>query len=102
MSKLVVTQELIEKINELYLEKKTYAGVSRALGGSPSPTTVKKYIISNYVSAKDIKITPFDKTKISSKIDFTLFKNKQDWGELCLLTAKEESEIKELQKELSI
>lgn len=102
MSKLVVTQELIEKINELYLEIKTYAGVSRALGGSPSPTTVKKYIIPNYISIKNRKITQFDKAKISSKVDFTPFRNKQDWGELCLLTAKEELEIKELQKELSI
>lgn len=102
MSRTVVTQEMVKEINELYLQIGTYVGVSRALGGSPSPTTVKKYIISNYVSVKDRKIILFDKTKISSKIDFTPFKNKQDWGELCLLTTKEELEIKELQKELSI
>lgn len=39
-----VGQETIIKINDLYLEIGTYAGVSRALGGSPSPTTVKNIL----------------------------------------------------------
>ena len=55
MSRTTMTQEKIIEINELYLKIKTYAGVSRAMGGSPSPTTVKKYIIPNYVSKENIK-----------------------------------------------
>lgn len=35
MARTVVTQEMIEKMNELYLQIGTYAGVSRAMGGTP-------------------------------------------------------------------
>ena len=52
MARTVIDDDLIIKMNELYLQIKTYAGVSRALGGTPSPSTVKKYIIPNYTSRK--------------------------------------------------
>ena len=44
MGRLIVDNDLIIKMNELYLQIGTYVGVSRALGGSPSASTVKKYI----------------------------------------------------------
>lgn len=100
MARTIVTQDLIKKINELYLEIGTYAGVSRALGGTPSATTVKKYIIPNYVAEKDIKIVKFDKSLLSDDIDFTPFKNVEDWGDLCELSDEEYEEIKNLWSEI--
>ena len=99
MGRLVMTQEKIIEINELYLQIKTYAGVSRALGGSPSPTTVKKYIIPNYQSQKNIDIKKFDKESISKEFDFNSFLI-ENWGELCILSNAEQEEIKELWNEL--
>ena len=36
MARTVVTQDMIVQMNELYFEIGTYAGVSRAMGGTPS------------------------------------------------------------------
>ena len=74
MAKTVVTQEMIKEINELYTEIKTYAGVARKI--------------------------IFDKSKLSEEIDYSLFKNKDNWGDLCVLSDDERKEIKELWKEL--
>lgn len=95
-----ITQEKIIEINELYLKIKTYAGVSRALGGSPAPTTVKKYIIPNYVSQQNIKKKVFKKEDLPS-FDSSIFKI-EDWGSLCILSKEEEEEMKELWNELSM
>lgn len=101
MAKSIVTPELVEKINELYLKIGSYAGVSRELGGSPSPTTVKKYIIPNYISKENRKVKIFDK-EISTIPPFEIFKNLDNWGELCILSEEEEKEIHILWEELSI
>lgn len=101
MARAQITQEVIEQINELYLKIGTYSGVSKEMGGSPSPSTVKKYIIPGYVSRESIVEKRFDKEKIPSDIDFKPFAaNLDDWGKLCVLTEEEEEEIEELQKEL--
>ena len=99
MARLIMTQEKIIEVNELYLQIKTYAGVSRALGGSPSPSTVKKYIIPNYQSQKNIEVQKFKKDSISKDFvaDNFLIEN---WGELCILSNEEKKEIKELWSEL--
>lgn len=98
MAKTVVTQEMIKEINELYTEIKTYAGVARKIG--IAPTTVKKYVIPGYTSEKEITKIIFDKSKLSEEIDYSLFKNKDNWGDLCVLSDDERKEIKELWKEL--
>lgn len=101
MARLIMTQEKIIEINELYLQIKTYAGVSRALGGSPSPTTVKKYIIPDYKTQKNIKKKIFEKSSISKDFisnDFII----ENWGDLCVLSNSEKEEIKELWSELLI
>ena len=100
MARTQITQEKIIEINNLYLKIGTYAGVSRALGGSPSPTTVKKYIIPNYTSTISTK-------KIFSKKDIPefstdLFIGVEDWGDLCVLSELEKEEIKELWNELLV
>lgn len=100
MARTVIDDDLIIKMNELYLQIKTYAGVSRALGGTPSPSTVKKYIIPNYTSRKNIKRTIFNWSNILPKEEIKLeFK---DCGDLCEMSLIEFSEIKELWEELSI
>lgn len=93
-----ITKEKIIEINELYLKIKTYAGVSRALGGSPAPATVKKYIIPNYVSQQNIKKKVFKKEDLPS-FDSSIFKT-EEWGDLCVLSKEEEEEMKEFWKEL--
>lgn len=98
MSRTVVTQEMTKEINELYLQIGTYAGVARKIG--IAPTTVKKYIIPGYTSEEKIKKIIFDKSKLPEEIDYSLFKNKANWGDLCVLSDNERKEIKELWKEL--
>lgn len=99
MARTVVTDELIVKMNELYLTLGTYAGVSRALGGSPSPTTVKKYIIPGYVpqSKKVIETIDIKIPDLDSYIDN--FK-KEDWDFLYAYTPKEYNEIIKLWEEI--
>ena len=79
MSRTVVTQEMAKEINELYLQIGTYAEVARKI--SIAPTTIKKYIIPGYTSEKKIKKIIFDKSKLSEEIDYSLFKNKANWGD---------------------
>ena len=94
-----ITEEKIIEINELYLKIKTYAGVSRALGGSPSPTTVKKYIIPNYAPKNKIVFEKFEyKLPTIAKEDFEGI----DWRKELQLSPKEKEEIQELWKELTL
>lgn len=99
MARTVVTQEMIVQMNELYLKIGTYSGVSREMGGTPSATTVKKYIIPNYVSQENLVIEKFDSTLYEP--DWNLFK-RENWGEICVLSNEEKDEIKSLWKELSL
>lgn len=65
-----VTESVKIEFNELYLKYKTYAEVARQTGFSAS--TVKKYIIPNFVSRENIKITKF-KSEIKEEVGkFTL------------------------------
>ena len=102
MAQTKITPELIKQMNELYLKIKTYAGVSRELGGSPSPTTVKKYIIPNYISEEVIKesrrIFTVDEIPEFSADIFQV----ENWGNLCVLSDDEKAEIKELWNEMVI
>ena len=100
MARTQVTQDIIIEMNELYIQLKTYAGVSRAMGGSPSPTTVKKYIIPNYTPKAQLSIKHFNKEL--PEINFKMFLNSKNWGEFCALSEEEKDEIIELWKEISI
>lgn len=95
----LVTQDLIIEMNELYLKIGTYAGVSRALGGSPSAGTVKKYIIPNYVSQQSIEKKVFTETPKEVDKEHILV-NETQWGKFCTLMKEEFEEIKELWKEI--
>ena len=94
-----VTQDDIKKINELYIQLKTYAAVSRATGFAPS--TVKKYVINGYQIIDETKIKRFDRPLPEFDIKPFLIKD-WDWNPLCSLSDEEISEIKELWEELEI
>ena len=101
MARTVVDQDLIIKINELYLEIGTYAGVSRALGGSPSPTTIKKYVIPKFTSKKNIEVKVFQKDDLP-EFAIDIFRGVDNWGDLCSLSKDEREEIVKLWDELLI
>lgn len=98
-----MTPELIEHINELYLEIGTYAGVSRELGGSPSPATIKKYIVPNYKSkaAREASIVRFDESLLQQEFIVGPFL-RENWAELTVLTPDERANMPQLWEELSV
>ena len=96
-----ITQDQIIEINELYLQIGTYAGVSRAMGGRPAPSTVKKYIIPNYTSREKQVKTIFHKEEIP-ELNSSLFNEIYNWGDLCTLTEEEKEEITILWDEMLI
>lgn len=100
MGRTVVNDELIIKMNELYLLIKTYSGVSKALGGSPAPSTVKKYIIPNYKPKAQVQLTKVTWENVA-KVENIKLKYK-DFGDLCELSPLENKEIEKLWEELSI
>lgn len=96
-----ITNEQIEKINEVYLICHTYAETARRVGVSPS--TVKKYIIKDYFPKEKennnfIKITENDIT-LPTK---SCIKIQEDMSEILVLSEDEKAEIKELWKEILV
>lgn len=105
MARRVSSEDIIE-MNELYLKLGTYAAVARATGFSPS--TVKKYIKSDYIAADTRKLIKFDKEiadldgeSKEAKDIIDLFGYKS-WDLLGKLSPEEEKEIEELWKEMYI
>ena len=96
-----VTNEDILRINELYYKHKVYAEVARQTGFSAS--TVKKYVIPGWEPVQTENITHFD---IAQLPDFTeavkIFRDIDNYGNLCVLTEFEQKEIEELWKELAV
>lgn len=92
-----VSPEDIIKFNDLYLELKTYAGVARETGFSAS--TVKKYIIKDYVHAEKIETQKFsgDLPEFIPEVF-----RRQNWVSFLDMTEEEYEEIKELWKEMSL
>ena len=93
-----VTLDDIEKINILYLKCGTYAEVARQTGFSP--TTVKKYIQKDFKPREAIKINKY--TGEIPEINYNMFSNIGNWGELCVLSNDEKDEVRELWEELSL
>ena len=100
MGRLIVDNDLIIKMNELYLQIGTYAGVSRALGGSPSASTVKKYIVPRYKPQAEVTKISFSWDDVPKAKDIEL--KYSDFGDLCELAATEIAEIEKLWEELSV
>lgn len=88
-----VTQQDIIKINELYLQYKTYAAVARETGFSAA--TVKKYIIQNFAAV------PTTKFEGSTELKSEIFKG-YSWDNLIDLSDKEKEEMETLRKEVNL
>ena len=101
MARTVVTQDMIIQMNELYLELGTYAGVSRAMEGTPSATTVKKYIIPGFTSKKNITMKVFQKDDLP-EFAMDMFNGVDNWGDLCSLSNNEREEIVKLWDEILV
>lgn len=87
-----VTEDMIIRMNELYVELKTYAAVSRIIG--VSPTTVKKYINPNFN-----KVTENKRIIEEREINFDLF-DRVNWNILLELMPREKVDIEEVRKEV--
>ena len=94
-----ITEEDKININELYLKHKTYAEVARQTGFSPS--TVKKYVIPNYVSKDSLKITKFNESNVV-KMHHSFPLDIRGWESLLILTEAEKTAMNELRKEILI
>ena len=94
-----ITEETKIKINELYLKIGTYSGVAKEIGCAPS--TVKKYIIPDFVPQENIKKKVFNREDLP-EFSTEGLKNVENWGSLCSLSEEEKNEIRELWKELVI
>lgn len=91
-----ITQEKILEINLAYYKVKTYSGAAQLCGCAAS--TVKKYIIPDFVPPEAIEIKKFDQNLLTD-FDSTPFRT-ENWGALCELTDEEYEEIKELWNEI--
>ena len=93
-----ITDEVIEQINELYLEYGVKAQVARIVGCSPA--TVTKYIIPGYVSrANQADLPSFDESKIVGPKAYTSY---QELMDACKLTEEEWAAMKKIQKEVLV
>ena len=87
-----VTQEMIIQMNELYLDIKTYAGVARVVGVSPS--TVKRYITPNFQNVESKRRDIEER-----EINFDLF-TRNCWDILLELMPREINGMEEARKEV--
>lgn len=97
-TKITDTDKIL--INELYIKYRTYAAVARETGFAAS--TVKKYIIPNYVPQAEIEIKTFTIEELPTEIDYFTMAQIEDLGAICILSDEEKGEIRELWKELSL
>lgn len=96
-----VTNEDILHINELYYKYKVYAEVARQTGFSAS--TVKKYVIPGWKPVAVENIIRFDMAQLPDFSTITeIFKDVDNYGDLCILTPREQQKIKGLWKEIAI
>ena len=94
-----VTSEDILHMNEIYYKTHVFAEVARQTGFSAS--TVRKYVDVNWKPVVSENIIRFEMDDLP-EFDTTCFKGVDNYGELCVLTEREQEEMKELWGELSI
>ena len=97
--KRVATEDILQ-MNSLYFQYKNFAEVARQTGFSAS--TVRKYVDVNWKPIIQENIKRFEMSQIPSKFNSSIFKNIDNYGDLCVLTEREQEEMKELWKELSV
>ena len=94
-----VTSEDILRMNEIYYKTHVFAEVARQTGFSAS--TVRKYVDVNWKPVVRENIIRFE-MKDLPEFDATCFKGINNYGDLCVLTEREQEEMKELWKELAV
>lgn len=94
-----VTSEDILHMNEIYYKTHVFAEVARQTGFSAS--TVRKYVDTKWKPVESEKIIRFDMAQLP-EFNASIFKDIQNFGDLCILTEREQQEIKEFWKELSV
>ena len=94
-----VTSEDILRMNEIYYKTHVFAEVARQRGFSAS--TVRKYVDVNWKPIENENIIKFDMNDLP-EFDTTCFKGIENYGDLCVLTEREQDEMKELLKELVV
>lgn len=94
-----VTSEDVLRMNEIYYKTHVFAEVARQTGFSAS--TVRKYIDVNWKPIENENIIKFDMNDLP-EFDTTCFKGIENYGDLCVLTEREQDEMKELLKELVV
>jgi bisphosphoglycerate-independent phosphoglycerate mutase (AlkP superfamily) len=100
-----VAQADIENFNKLYLKYKTYAEVARQTGFSPS--TIKKYIIKDFVLVNEVireNFVKYSETEDFAPVSFFEENNipMSQWGKTFIPSQKEREELENLYKEISI
>lgn len=94
-----VTSEDILRMNEIYYKTHVFAEVARQTGFSAS--TVRKYVDVNWKPIENENIIKFDMNDLP-EFNTTCFKGIENYGDLCVLTEREQDEMKELLKELVV
>lgn len=94
-----VTSEDILRMNEIYYKTHVFAEVARQTGFSAS--TVRKYVDTKWKPVENENIIKFDMNDLP-EFDTTCFKGIENYGDLCVLTEREQDEMKELWKELAV
>lgn len=87
----------IIKMNELYLKYGTYAAVAREVGFAA--TTVKKYIVKDFVQEDKLPIIKFSGT-IPKAEDLMLPTDLDGWNDWLCLSEEEKEQCDELRKEI--
>ena len=94
-----VTSEDILRMNEIYYKTRVFAEVARQTGFSAS--TVRKYVDVNWKPVENENIIKFDMNDLP-EFDTSCFRGIENYGDLCVLTEREQGEMKELWKELAV
>jgi hypothetical protein len=94
-----VTSEDILRMNEIYYKTHVFAEVARQTGFSAS--TVRKYVDVNWKPIVSENVKRFNIDNLP-KFDMSVFKDVDNYGDLCVLTERELDEVKELWEELAV
>ena len=94
-----VTSEDILHMNEIYYKTRVFAEVARQTGFSAS--TVRKYVDTKWKPVEQKNIRRFT-LELLPEFDRSIFKEVDNYGDLCVLSDHEQQEIRELWEELAV
>lgn len=94
-----VTSEDILHMNEIYYKTRVFAEVARQTGFSAS--TVRKYVDTKWKPVEQKNIKRFT-LELLPEFDRSIFKETDNYGDLCVLSEHEQQEIRELWEELAV